>query len=199
MKMKLILSSTDFRSEKSKQVILNQLEKPLLECRVLFCPNEMANKGALRSKKYRERLKSYGFSEENITVYNHYKPEEYTDLSPDVIYIGGGNTFGTMEHLRRGNFDKALVKYVKNGAVYIGGSAGAYVALKEFSHALKYDENAVGLTDFSGLGLYDGLILCHFSEERRGYFEELQKKDPNAISLTDEESLVVTDGKAVKY
>ena len=42
--MKLILSSCDFINENSKQVILDNLDKKLSECKVLFIPNEKATK-----------------------------------------------------------------------------------------------------------------------------------------------------------
>lgn len=197
--MKLILSSLDFRGEASKEVILSHLGMPIERCRVLFCPNEMANKGALRSKKYVERLKSYGFSEENVTVYNHYKPEEYKNLAIDAIYISGGNSFGTMEHLRRGSFDRAIVDYVRKGAVFIGGSAGAHLAGKSLWHVDRYDENAVGLTDLSGLGLYDGIFICHFCPERQAHLEELRAAGENVTALSNDNSLVVENGKATLF
>ena len=40
--MKLILSSCDFRNEKSKRTILDNLSKPIDQCKLLFIPNEKA-------------------------------------------------------------------------------------------------------------------------------------------------------------
>lgn len=40
--MKLILSSCDFRNEKSKKTIIDNLSKPIEQCKLLFFPNEKA-------------------------------------------------------------------------------------------------------------------------------------------------------------
>ena len=50
--MKLILSSCDFRNEKSKKTILNNLGKPIDQCKLLFIPNEKATQEAIHSEKY---------------------------------------------------------------------------------------------------------------------------------------------------
>ena len=191
--MKLILSSCDFRNEKSKQVILENLGKPIEECKVLFIPNEKANIRRIKNKKYLPRLLEAGFSEDNIMVFNYYDSEKFFGLNFDAVYVSGGNTFGTFERLKECNFTEEIVKLVKNGAVYIGGSAGAHIACPDFSHVSKYDENNTALTDFKGLGLFDGYLICHFTEERRQDFENLQKKYEKVYALTDEDALVYED------
>lgn len=187
--MKLILSSCDFRNEKSKQVIIENLGKPIEECRVLFIPNEKANIRRIKNKKYLPRLLEAGFSEENITVFNYYDSEKFFGLNFDAVYIGGGNTFGTFERLKECGFTEEIVRLVKNGAVYIGGSAGAHIACPDFSHVSKYDENNTSLTDFKGLNLFDGYLICHFTEDRREYFETLKKRHKKVLALTDEDAI----------
>lgn len=187
--MKLILSSCDFRNEKSKQVIIENLGKPIEECRVLFIPNEKANIRRIKNKKYLPRLLEAGFSEENITVFNYYDSEKFFGLNFDAVYIGGGNTFGTFGRLKECGFTEEIVRLVKNGAVYIGGSAGAHIACPDFSHVSKYDENNTSLTDFKGLNLFDGYLICHFTEDRREYFETLKKQHKKVLALTDEDAI----------
>ena len=112
----------------------------------------------------------------------------------DVIYISGGNTFGTMKLIREAGFDKAIVDYVNKGAVYVGGSAGAHIATADISHIVKYDEDTCGLIDFSGLGLFDGILICHYDEDRKQHFEELKASGKYAvIALKDNESIIIKD------
>ena len=54
--MKLILSSCDFRNEKSRDVILTNLPKPIEQCRLLFIPNEKATFEAIRNKTEKGEL-----------------------------------------------------------------------------------------------------------------------------------------------
>ena len=52
-------------------------------------------------------------------------------------------------------------------------------------------ENIVGLTDYSGLGLFDGVLICHYTDSRKYDFEQLsQYSEFKAYALTDEDSIV---------
>ena len=65
--MKMILSSCDFSNPNSKQVILDNLDKKLCECKVLFIPNQKATYEKIHSDKYYDRLIECGFGKrENI-------------------------------------------------------------------------------------------------------------------------------------
>ena len=59
--MKLILSSCDFRNENSKQVIIDNLNKPINQCRLLFVPNEKATAEAILGEMYYSRIQEFGF------------------------------------------------------------------------------------------------------------------------------------------
>lgn len=189
--MKLILSSQDFTNPNSAEFINKNLDKTLKECRVLFFPNEKGLEMSIRRSKYQKRLEGYGFERRNVIVFDYDHPGLFKNLEIDIIYVGGGNTFGTLKRIRDAGFDGEIVKYVKNGVVYIGGSAGAHIACKDISHVERYDENRWGVRDYSGLGLYDGIFVCHFSDERKAHFEELREKGENVIALGDEDSFLV--------
>ena len=190
--MKLILSSCDFSHEKSRDTIIGNLCKPLSLCKVLFFPNEKSLEMSIRKSKYVKRLENYGFSRENIIVFDYSNPENFKGLEIDVVYISGGNTFGTLMRIRNAGFEEDIVDYVKKGAIYIGGSAGAHIASADIRHIEKYDDNRFGITDYKGLGLYDGILICHFTEQRREHFESLKSEGKYEVkSLTDEESLII--------
>ena len=86
--MKLILSSCDFINENSKQVILDNVDKKLSECKVLFIPNEKATKEKINSNKYYERLKTDGFeNKNNIYIFDESRPNDFRNLDIDLIYV----------------------------------------------------------------------------------------------------------------
>ncbi len=189
--MKLILSSCDFRNEKSQKVITDNLPYPIDKCRLLFIPNEKATEEAISSDLYYDRMQEFGFVKENVYVFDHNNPDKFRNLDIDILYISGGNTFGTLDKIRKCNFDNDIIRYVKSGVVYIGGSAGAHIASKNIKHVENYDENIVGLTDYSGLGLFDGVLICHYTDSRKYDFEQLtQHSEFNVYALTDEDSIV---------
>lgn len=94
--MKLILSSCDFRNEKSQEVIMDNLPYPINKCRLLFIPNEKATEEAISGDVYYDRMQEFGFAKENVYVFDHNNPDKFRNLDIDVIYISGGNTCGTL-------------------------------------------------------------------------------------------------------
>ena len=192
--MKLILSSCDFGNSISAKHITDNLCKPISDCKVLYFPNEKVTPEKIKSGKYESRVAEFGFQRHNIFVANYFAPASFFDLDIDVIYISGGNTFGTMKLIRDSGFDKAIVNYVQNGVVYIGGSAGAHIATADISHVVKYDNDTFGLTDYSGLGLYNGILICHYTEDRKADFQDLIEFGIRPVlALSNDQSIVIHD------
>lgn len=193
--MKLILSSRDFLNDNSRKVIMDNLPKKIEECKVLFIPNEKANDENLRSDKYYNRLFKDGFTNKNnIYIFDEKKTNDFKDLKLDLIYIGGGNTSATMKKIKDSNFDKEIIKYVRNGVIYVGGSCGAHIVTKNIEHAKYFDTVCDDFDDFTGLGLFDGIIIPHFDEERQKVYDLLKNKNEWKIyPLTDDDSIVVDD------
>ena len=200
--MKLILSSLDFHNEKSRQAIIDNIDKPLEDCRLLFIPNEKADDQRIYSNKYYNRLKKLGFSKENIYVFDDKKASNFVNLDIDLIYVGGGNTFATIKKLRDCGFDKELIRYIKSGVTYVCGSCGAHIIGQSIEHLTPFDENYVNLTDFRGLGLVDGIFIVHYDAEeygpelRREVYQRLINENKYKVyKLTNEDTLVVEDNK----
>jgi len=103
----------------------------------------------------------------------HVDVETWTDLSghtpgqlesADLLFVGGGNTFRLLGHVRDHGFVGAVRDLVAGGGDYYGGSAGAQLACTDVEMALRLDENELGLTDFSALGLVSSFdALPHFT------------------------------------
>jgi len=194
--MKLILSSCDFHNPNSKKGIIENIDKPISECKVLFIPNETASKKAIRSDKYYLQMMNYGFLRKNIHVFDYYDAASFYNLDIDLLYIGGGNTFQTLDRLKKRKFTDEIVRYIKSGVIYIGGSAGAHIVSKNIEHVLRYDNNKTNVTDFEGLGLFDCIFICHFSAEREEHYNQLKASAPYEVySLTNDETIVLSYNK----
>ena len=189
--MKLILSSCDFRNDNARKTIINNLIKPIDQCKLLYIPNEKATFETIHSDRYYLRMEEFGFLRNNIYVFDYYNSDEFLNLDIDVLYISGGNTFATLDRLRNCNFESEIIRYIKNGVIYIGGSAGAHIASRSVGHVAKYDHDTFGLTDFSGLNLLDGVLICHYTEEREADYLDLVKSgERNIIILRDCDSVM---------
>lgn len=190
--MKMILSSCDFRNDKSNKAIMDNLPKSIDKCKLLFIPNEKATYEQIHSDKFVLRMQEFGFIKENITIFDYYNPEQYKHLDIDVLYISGGNTLKTLQRIRNANFDKDIINYINNGVTYIGGSAGAHIVTKDVSHVSKYDEVPEDMEDFSGLGLFDGILICHYKLEREEHKKQLESEGKYKVyTLTDDEYLII--------
>ena len=190
--MKLILSSCDFRNDMSKQTIIDNLNKPIDQCKLLFFPNEKATQELIHSDLYYLRMEEFGFKKNNVYVFDYYDSEKFIGLNIDVVYISGGNTFKTMQRIKACGFDIEIIKYVKNGAIYIGGSAGAHIASKSIEHVSAFDSVPEGMTDFNGLGLFDGIFICHYTDDRKAIYDDLKAQGKyNVIALKNDEYVVI--------
>lgn len=85
-----------------------------------------------------------------------------------------------------------MIRYARRGVTYIGGCAGAHIATKNVEHVLPFDSNTAGITDFDALGLFDGILFCHYSEARRPYYEKAVAEGRYAVhALTDDDTIVI--------
>ena len=190
--MKLILSSCDFRNDNAKKTIIDNLSKPIEQSKLLFIPNEKATYEAIHSEKYYLRMQKFGFARDNIKIFDYYNAQQFINLDLDVIYISGGNTFATLKRIKDCGFDKEIIRYVKSGVIYIGGSAGAHIVTQNIEHITAFDSIPDGMNDFNGLGLFDGIFICHYTEERKALYDKLKADGKYKVyALKDDESLVV--------
>lgn len=205
--MKLILTTSDFLNQYSKNIIINNLDKDLVDNKVLFIPNEKATKELINSDKYYKRLYNDGFTNrENIYIFDESNVDKFRNLNLDLIYIGGGNTFATLDKIKKCGFDKDIINYIKNGVTYVGGSAGTHIVTKNIEHLLELDDNYLNLTNFDCLGLFDGIVIPHYDQEgynpilRRKVYEKVKKEAKyNVYTLTEDDVLVVEDNTIRQY
>ena len=190
--MKLILSSCDFRNERSRQFIMDNLPKPIAECRLLFIPNEKSTSDKVASGKYHARMAELGFDPALVHVLDYVNPASCFGLDIDVLYVSGGNTFATLECIRKCGFDREIIRYIQSGVTYIGGSAGAHIVCNHIKHVAQFDSIPEGVTDLRGLGLFDGYIICHFTAARQVYYTNLVHTYSQGVyTLTDDQSILI--------
>ena len=122
-------------------------------------------------------------------------------LSPDIIYVGGGNTLKMMRRWRRLGVDSLIKQAWEEGAVLCGVSAGA-ICWFDWGHSDSmafYDENDWKYVRVAGMGLIKGLACPHYDSDtkgvpRRGDFHNMMLKhsDPG-IAIDNRCALVMLD------
>lgn len=104
-----------------------------------------------------------GFIKDNIYVFDNDNPSEFINTGFDYIVVSGGNTFQLLYYVKKYCLDTFIRKQVKNGAIYMGFSAGACIACNDIEYVKNFDDNNhITDGDFSALGLTNKYFLCHF-------------------------------------
>ncbi len=112
----------------------------------------------------------------------------------DVMYVCGGNTFYLMKRICEFGFDRVINDFIKLGKLYLGVSAGSIIVCPSIEIALPFDENDVGLKDFSGLGLTDIVVSPHYTDDDKVLIDDYRKKNIyDVITLTDNQALLIDD------
>lgn len=113
------------------------------------------------------------------------------------LLITGGNTFTLLHHLRASGLDQSIKDFAKGDNFVLGGfSAGAIVltpTIKLAGEIGDYDENAVGLTDLTGLNIVDYEVLPHYEDRYAAELDHYRQSTPNEVKTITDEELIVID------
>lgn len=187
----IILTSCGFRDEKFKNKFYELVSKENLKNKkVLYITTasdgEKDDNKLWMLKEYKTIL-DLGISEDNIT---EYKIGNKIDLSKfDMIYMMGGNTFYLLDVIRKTGFGSDIKNFIKSNKIYIGSSAGSEILGSSIETALGFDDNNVGMSDYTGLKIVDALIVPH-SNKKEEFIKNLKAK-------TKEKIIFLYDGDGV--
>jgi len=149
-------------------------------------------------KKVSEIIKENGYDMEDFDIEGKTK-EEIKDFFKDknVIHIEGGNTFYLLKIIRETGFGEILKELLEEGRVYVGTSAGAYIACPTIEVANWNDDgkDKFGVTDFTALNYVPFVLKVHYKDEK----EELVKENIKTLKyplriLRDGQGMFCEDG-----
>lgn len=121
-----------------------------------------------------------------------------------AIFIGGGNTYKLLKLLKDSDAINHIKKYIDNGGLVYGGSAGSIIFGKDINVCSYMDTNNVNLKDTSGFDYLFGFsFTAHYTnkdQERTTEITKILKQYSMlkpVIALPEEDALY-TDGNQVK-
>ncbi len=194
MKKLLLLSSSGFLATNPKV-----FDKPFKDIKTAYITT--ASK-SVPSTAYIERHKQFykdnNYNIEELDIDGKTESELEKILSGyEAVFVEGGNSFYLLKSIRESGFDKVITKFLPKGLIYIGVSAGSYVACPTIEMALwkhqdKYNHH--DLTDFTAMNLVPFLVTVHFKEEYRDILKEkISKTNYPVRVLNDEQALLIED------
>ena len=195
--MKLLLTSAGWwKSPKIGNEFLKLVDKDPSEIRIFFVvtPTKYLKKN-IYIRRFLKQSRAINIPERNIKFFQLNRKIKKNDLrNIDVVFVFGGNTFEYLDRIKKTGLDKMIKAFVKKGGVYLGLSAGSYVACPTIKAALwkHADRNTVGLKNLKGLNLVPFLITAHFEETLRPIIEKAAKKTKReVIALTDKQAILI--------
>ena len=188
-----ILTSCGIIDEEFKNIfyrVINKVE--IKEKKVLYittaADGENDSDKSWMDDEYKTIL-NLGFEEKNI--YEYKIGEKEINLNEfDVIYMMGGNTFYLMDMIRKYNFDKIIRYAINKGIIYIGSSAGSEILGNSIKYALPFDKNNIGMKDFTGLKIIDGIIIPH-ANRKEEYINKVKEEISDRIFLLYDENGII--------
>jgi dipeptidase E len=149
----------------------------------------------------RKLLREWGYDFEELDIEGKNETELRKLLADkDAVWVEGGNTFYLLKAVRESGFDMVIKELIEKGVVYIGSSAGSYVACPtiDVSTWRKPGEEKArfGVIDLTGLNLVPFLLKAHYRLEQEELIKEKisQAKYPTRI-LCDGQAILVEDEK----
>lgn len=149
------------------------------------------------AKKDIEILKKLGFNIDEIDIAEVKHEELEKRLSgKDLIYVMGGNPYYLLKHVHESGFDKMLPKFINQGVIYVGKSAGGYILAPKVEVPEWFESNwkKYGVTDLTGINIIPFIWVAHYSSER---LEDIKKGMINTQykvrALTNDQAFYITD------
>ncbi|MDO8444362.1 MAG: Type 1 glutamine amidotransferase-like domain-containing protein [bacterium] len=193
---KLFLSSAGVVPETQKD-FLNLIGRDPQGLLVAFIPTAAypeLDKSYVKSAV--DQIESLGMIVRQVDLVGENQDSLYQKLKDvDIIWVNGGNTFFLLDQIRKSGFDQIIDGLLDDGKIYVGLSAGSYVACPT-NEAAKWkhidDTEVVKLNNLSALSLVDFLIIAHYEDKYEDAVRTGAKttKYP-VVALTDKQAVVV--------
>lgn len=126
-------------------------------------------------------------------------------LQSDIIHLAGGNTFYFLKHLRKNKMLGELKRFVKNGGILTGLSAGAIMMTNNISTAsfpeFDRDANDDNVKNYSALNLVDFEFFPHYKNSSRYDFElkKYSKEIANPLYACPDGSGIVVNREQLSF
>lgn len=137
---KILLTSAGFENKKIEQKFLAMIDKPASQIRVIWIPTAAINEEAKAVlPKCMDDLLNAGIPAENIKTYDLDYIMNYEEMTTyDAVYVCGGSSRHLLDKMYEADFVAILKKFIDQGGVYVGVSAGSCVCVKGFDDTLGF-------------------------------------------------------------
>lgn len=174
----LILTSTGFDNEKIQEKFLEFVNVSNDKIKVIFIPTAAITEDAkVMLPLCMNDLLNAGVLEQNIVTYDLDRVMSCNEICNfNAIYVCGGNTQYLLNKMNEAKFYIPLKKFLDNGGVYVGVSAGSVAVAKNLP---------------DNLGYINCILKVHAEEGTE--CGDLNTSDCPNIKLTDSQAIIVNN------
>jgi len=199
-KMKLLLTSSGLETPKLRKEFVSLLGKKVSESRILVIHTAQTIQLMSYINDVGVELKKAGISNDNITYLNLYTEKfSYNLRNYDAIYVCGGNTYHILDRIIKIGLFELIKKFVKDGGLYVGVSAGSILVGKRIEIAgwgIEGDPNDINLRNLNGFNFTNIAIYTHYKPSLKKEVNEFkQKVDYPVETLEDGKAIVIKNEK----
>ncbi len=176
------------------------LPKKITDCKIAYiitASKKVSDTGYI--DRHRQKMDELNFSYDEIDIAGMTENELKKALDGhDIIMVEGGNTFYLLKAIRESGFEKVVKELIEQGVVYIGSSAGSYVACPSIvvSTYAKKQKDRCGVTDFNAMNLVPFLIKAHYTPDMLPDLNDIRTKIEYPLHiLDDKQALLIRDGE----
>jgi len=177
---KIILTSAGFENKKIEKKFHDMVNKPSNEIKAIWIPTAAIDDDAKAVlPKCMDDLLNTGISAKNIKTYNLDYVMQYEEMTTfDAVYVCGGNSRYLLDKMYEANFVSLLKKFINQGGIYIGVSAGSCICVNGFK---------------DNLGFLPCTISVHCLEGNIS--GDIDFNHSSHINLTNNQAIIIEDGE----
>ena len=196
MKRLLLTSSGIFVTDGDYQ-IFDQPREKLRWAYITTAQKGVEDRSYIQRRKKRMKALKWNYQEIDIDGKNK---QELRKLlrDKDVVYLEGGNSFYLLKSIRQSGFDQLIKELINQGIVYVGSSAGSYVACPTIEMATwkRQIRPNYGVRNLRAMNLVPFLIVAHYHPQDKKFLQPYisQAKYP-VKALTDQQAILVKGSK----
>jgi peptidase E len=137
---KIILTSSGFENKRIEEAFHTLFDKEPKARKALFIPTAAIDPDAIAVlPKCINDLLNTGILPENITVFDLHRNMPIDELRQyDLVYFTGGDPSYLLERVNATGFNVSLNDFLAAGGVYVGVSAGSWIATNNLPNNLGY-------------------------------------------------------------
>lgn len=196
MKRILLLSSSKFLIDHPK--IFDKPFKDMKMAYIITASKGSTNLDYLQRERDFFKQQNYNYTELDIDGKNESELKEILSKY-EIVYVTGGNSFYLLKSIKESGFDKVIKELISGGVIYMGASAGSYVACptieqSKWKHQDKYNHYKV--EDLQAMNLVPFLVTVHYKPEYDDVLKENIPKTKLPVRiLTDDQAILIQDDK----